>query len=324
MVSLARRRNDLYSEAKGRFFAAVHGMMTGDAPLAEHELQSMTELADRLKYPWLAGATSAVRADLAFVRGEWDEARNALARWKSSSDPQFQLSTLPGAVDAQRGNTSGAFEQLDVFKAHLSDSPAQSARGVLVLSGHISRTTGEPPATAIVQQAVATLRAAGLLGSNRGAYDGSKAGTAGRTGFHLTGASARLAFAMTLAYLPSVKLDDDERRQLMTLLTSASPYMFGTFGHVSRALATVHGREGRADDAVKACDEAIAFARKAGYRWELAWALHDQGQFLKTRAGPGDNELAAKSHDESLTIARELGMQPLIERNLASRTILKA
>ena len=45
---------------------------------------------------------------------------------------------------------------------------------------------------------------------------------------------------------------------------------------------------------------------------------------LLTRSAPGDKEKAVELQDEAISIATELGMQPLLERVLAQREILKA
>ena len=45
---------------------------------------------------------------------------------------------------------------------------------------------------------------------------------------------------------------------------------------------------------------------------------------LLDRDGTGDRERATELQDEAIAIAQELGMQPLLERVLAQREILKA
>ncbi len=85
---------------------------------------------------------------------------------------------------------------------------------------------------------------------------------------------------------------------------------------------------------------AIEFCRKAGYRPELAWTMSEFAEMLLDRGGTGDpstrsagsgqtgsvrdHDRAVKLQDEAIAIATELGMQPLLERVLAPREILKA
>jgi len=70
--------------------------------------------------------------------------------------------------------------------------------------------------------------------------------------------------------------------------------------------------------------DAISFTEKAGYRPQQGWSLHEYSELLLDRDAPGDREKANKLQDEAIAIATELGMQPLLERVLAQREILKA
>ena len=56
------------------------------------------------------------------------------------------------------------------------------------------------------------------------------------------------------------------------------------------------------------------FCRKAGYRPELAWTCCDYSDALLERNDVGDRAKAMALLDESLTIATDLGMRPLMER----------
>ena len=55
-----------------------------------------------------------------------------------------------------------------------------------------------------------------------------------------------------------------------------------------------------------------------------AWVSAEFASLLLERNEPGDREIATELQDESIAIATELGMQPLLERVLAQREILKA
>ena len=59
-------------------------------------------------------------------------------------------------------------------------------------------------------------------------------------------------------------------------------------------------------------------------RPELAWTCCDYSDLLRERNGEGDRAKAVSLLDESLTISRELGMRPLMERALSRREILGA
>ena len=71
-------------------------------------------------------------------------------------------------------------------------------------------------------------------------------------------------------------------------------------------------------------NKALKFCRSADYRPELARSCSDYSLMLLSRGEPGDLEKATELQDEAIAIATELGMQPLLERVLAQREILKA
>jgi ATP/maltotriose-dependent transcriptional regulator MalT len=91
-----------------------------------------------------------------------------------------------------------------------------------------------------------------------------------------------------------------------------------------RVLGLLAHAIGELDNAADHFEDAMAFCRKAGYRPELAWTCCDYADALRERDGEGNREKAVSLLDESLTISRELGMRPLMERVLSRREILKA
>ena len=76
-------------------------------------------------------------------------------------------------------------------------------------------------------------------------------------------------------------------------------------------------------------DEGLALCRKAGNQPVLAWTLCDYADLLREHpttgsAQAGDSEQAGALYGESLQIATEIGMRPLMERVLSRKDILKA
>ena len=60
--------------------------------------------------------------------------------------------------------------------------------------------------------------------------------------------------------------------------------------------------------------DSLAFCRKSEYRPELAWSCHDYAGLLLEREEEGGGAKAISLMEESLTMASELGMRPLVER----------
>ena len=105
--------------------------------------------------------------------------------------------------------------------------------------------------------------------------------------------------------------------------TAGTMLLFPTFA-VDRIIALLAQTIGNLDDAKAHFEDSLTFCRKAGYQPELAWTCCDYADFLQERNGEGDRVKSASLLDESLTIAGQLNMRPLMERVLSRREILKA
>ncbi len=96
--------------------------------------------------------------------------------------------------------------------------------------------------------------------------------------------------------------------------------MILTVSSVDRLLGLLSQTMGNMNQAAAHFEDALAFNRKAGYRPELAWSCCDYADMLldpSTGSGRAEEKTRAKAIsllDESLAIASELGMRPLIER----------
>jgi tetratricopeptide (TPR) repeat protein len=89
-----------------------------------------------------------------------------------------------------------------------------------------------------------------------------------------------------------------------------------------KALAsTALGKYDRAEDEF---DTAIQEDSKIGAAPDLAWTRYEYADMVLKRAAPGDQEKANQLQDEAIAVARELGMNLLLERVLSQREILKA
>jgi DNA-binding CsgD family transcriptional regulator len=77
-----------------------------------------------------------------------------------------------------------------------------------------------------------------------------------------------------------------------------------------------HGM-GNLDKAVEHFEDALGFCRPSGRLPELAWTCLDYAHTLLSRNGAGDREKAKSMLGESLSIATDLGMPPLIAQVVA-------
>ena len=92
-------------------------------------------------------------------------------------------------------------------------------------------------------------------------------------------------------------------------------------GHMLGLLAQAIGK---LDQTAVHFEDSFLFCRKAGQQPELAWTCCDYADMVRERNGEGDRTKAISLLGESLAISSELGMQPLMERVLSRREILKA
>jgi tetratricopeptide (TPR) repeat protein len=119
--------------------------------------------------------------------------------------------------------------------------------------------------------------------------------------------------------------DMESVRRCYTALTPhAGTLVWFAFICVDRVLGILASALGEFETADGHFADAVAFCRKAGYRPELAWSLHDHAEMLLERDESGDQQRATQLLDESLQISTDLGMRPLMEKALSKRDILKA
>jgi DNA-binding CsgD family transcriptional regulator len=78
----------------------------------------------------------------------------------------------------------------------------------------------------------------------------------------------------------------------------------------------------RLDQAVSHFADSLEFCRRSGYRPNLASTCYDYAAALLQRNGAGDREKAITLLDESLTIADELGMRPLMDQIATRRKVI--
>ncbi len=99
----------------------------------------------------------------------------------------------------------------------------------------------------------------------------------------------------------------------------------GTFVHggspasVDRLLGLLASSLGRVEVADTHFHQAIQACRQPGYVVELAWSLYERAALFVKRGRHGDVREAEALLDESVALAKELGLEPLVERAQALR-----
>lgn len=83
---------------------------------------------------------------------------------------------------------------------------------------------------------------------------------------------------------------------------------------VDRVRGILASAMGEPEQAVGHFEDALTFTRRAGYRPEMAWVCYEYANVLAQRASSGDWSKAASLLEESLGVAQNLGMRPLMQR----------
>ena len=117
-----------------------------------------------------------------------------------------------------------------------------------------------------------------------------------------------------LALLAVQKGDQSGSEEHYAVLQRYRGTMIQTVSSVDRLLGLLSQTMGNLDQAAVHFEDALAFCRTAGYRPELAWTCCDYADALAQRKRPDDRDKATSLSDESLSIATNLGMRPLMAR----------
>ena len=169
---------------------------------------------------------------------------------------------------------------------------------------------------------------------------------------HITGVPDRLEIAKTVAeaflesgqsVTPDIAMLVQAGLALLAVETgdqSAAeehyPYLLGleqrntliwTVSSVDRLLGLLSQTIDNREQASAYFEDALAFCRKAGCRPELAWTCYDYADLLLAAAhgrAPIRSELAVALLEESLSIATELGMRPLMERVIERQELTRS
>jgi len=114
----------------------------------------------------------------------------------------------------------------------------------------------------------------------------------------------------------------EEYQQIISLVGDANgAYLTRSNQRVLGDLAKTSGDEPEAEDHYQ---RSVEFCRETGFKPELAWSMYEYADLLLTRGGDGDREKAGPMLDETLALATDMGMKPLMEKVLSKREILKA
>ena len=293
-ILLATGNENAYSEVLPRWWTIVSSHHLGNLDLALAHALPLRALAERRSTPLLLASIANVPlVSLPCLVGDWQEGRE-------NSDRNLELSPVsqaPLGLRVLMEYETGEFDQGEIYLERLLEAmrltPGQSfttgRTSMAILTA--ARITGVPKhldvAESIAKSTLLTQFVPPLLEMYANA---------------------------ALAMLAVHRGEQSPVAEHSSSLLKQCGTMLWTTISVDRLLGLSYQVMENPDQAAAHFEDALAFCRKAGYRPELAWTCCDYADTLLSRNGEGDRAMASLLLNESLSIATELGMRPLMER----------
>ena len=325
-LELAPEVDDPFAAWLARLWAALSSLALGDSEGARLHAGGCLSLAEGLRTRVHLLYALWVNALVAQVEGNWREARGLSNR------------SLP--LMSQGGHHLG-------FRALLEFETGEFTQGhaYLELLVEVMRLT-EPAQTAEWAYPASVIPLVATITGIAKQFDiAESAANAILSAPHqrpVFAIQARVGLALIAVQSGDV---EGAAKQYVVLESQRSSFLFSAGLPVDRILGLLAGTMGKLDEAMTHFEDAFSFCRKAGYRPALAWTCCDYADLLLRRAStepvpsdlPTTDVSDSAGHpelvegwrqkgmsllDESLSISRELGMRPLMERVLARRELL--
>ena len=299
VLELAGRVDELHWQAYASYRAAFVLIHTGRIEEANGQVQENLAAAERLRDRGLLADALYVKALLAQLRGQWEEARAQSDRGLALAAGHLPLLHVRAVLEYETGNdvVGGQYVQR-LIDADRDANPYPLA-GIFtaVALSQIAYITNGMTDT---EPAIAAARA--VLAKPSAARNAV--------------VSARMGHAL-LAVLDADVDDCETDLEALAPFESVMPTQNGlATGRVLGLLAHAVGQKRRAWSHF---EHALAFCRASGFNPELAWTCHDYAAALLDSGARDDRAKAAALLDEGEQIAAALGLVPLRKRISAFR-----
>ena len=283
-IELAQRANDLLAELHARQAVAGDMMQTGDSVGARQHATAALEVAESLRHPDALAPLPTMLGGLSRHEGDWQTAHRFFdTALEGNPDNPYALVFKAWAY-YQVGDTEAGDTWLERLMTLARDG-----------SGHLGEFASMILAWALPWVSYTT-------GTDRDLDLAERTAKAAPDTFESV---------LGLAMLAVHRGDAEAAAEQYQGLRSLPPFI--EYDHLLGLLA--HTMQ-KFDDASSHFEDALDFSRKAGYRSDLADACCDYAHTLRERDGDGDREKAKALLEESLSIARDLGMRPLEARTV--------
>ena len=301
-IELAADHENPFSEVLSRYWTALSLFSMGDLDAARPHALVLRDVAEmRSATRHQVHLIFVPIITLSCLEGDWRAGREYSDRGIEASPLNPQLLGPRVLLEYE----TGEFAQGDIYLERLLESirPASSVgisagRPSMVIPA-IARITGVPGRWEIAESDAEATLSAQFIRPVAAMY--AKAG---------------------LALLAVLQGDQFAAEEHYAYFLGHRGTMIWTFSSADRLLGLLSQTMGNLEQATGHFENALAFCRKAGCRPELAWTCCDFADILLQRNDPGDLEKAKSLLDESLAIAIELGMRPLVEKVTARQETL--
>lgn len=297
VIELSDSGDDLYAEALAHRWATELSVKRGNSTKAMVHAAACRVAAERLNNHYRLEQAYIVSTWAYQVVGDWDKARkfNDLAMNYAVTTMPSSLFSARARIEYQTGNIAGGRVQLERLISDIKQPSSQLAGAATVQITYLAMVAwlfddreALELARAEVGQKASESR---ILPSNQFLLDVS---------------------AALLSIADSSK--ESAIRQREKLLPFQGIYVGNTGISVDRILGLLSRTVGELDSARTHFEDAIAFCRKAGYRPELAWTLHDYSESILQLGAPPDRQMVPNMLSEAQKITADLGMVPLGEK----------
>ena len=296
---LAGRVDELHCQAYAGYRYAWVLTHSGRIEEAHGQVQENLAMAERLRDRGLLADALYVKAVLAQLRGQWEEARAQTDRGLALAAGHLPLLQVRAVVEYETGNDVAGGPYVQRLINADRDAKPYPLAGIFT-------------AVALSQIAYIT----NGMTDTEPAIRAARAVMAKPSAVRNAVVPARMGHAL-LAVLDADVDECETDLEALAPFESVMPTQNGlATGRVLGLLAHAVGQKRRAWNHF---EQALAFCRASGFKPELAWTCHDYAAALVDLGARDDRVKAAALLDEGEQIAAALGLRPLRKRIAAFR-----
>ena len=292
-IELARRIDDLRHEATARYYTLWALASVGALAEARRHALALLDLAKRLRDRQLL--TTAYYANQRICRngGAWDSARDYIDRGLASMPMENRLLGSRTLLEYEVGD----FDQGRIYLDRFLETVRLNSPGPTV------------PYASMASNISIIARIAGVTDWFDIAEEGAAAVLSSPTAAPNIVELARTGLAFISVQRGDAAAAEEHHGHL-----ESRRGILSAGAAAGRLLGLLSQTMGNPDQAATHFEDALALCREGGYGPELAWTCCDYADCLDQHDGHEDRAKAMALLNESLAIATELGMRPLIGR----------